>query len=196
MRRRGSESAWLHSWVAACPAMTASPVQRLTALLRRAGAVPALRDEAVAPSSIYDPLYRAMVIALTMRACGRLSGAEWSLSSARLKLAQFVAIHPELLPSLRGWVAAHRRGERPTLEGWAQFPRGYAADAHHERVLTYLVATGELRREGKNLVTRAEGDGLLAALAESAEAKKSFAAERDALQEMAAMKITLKMLGA
>ena len=53
--------------------MTASPLQRLTAILREARAVPVLHEEAVPPSCIYDPLYRAMVISLTMRLCGKSS---------------------------------------------------------------------------------------------------------------------------
>jgi hypothetical protein len=177
--------------------MTASPVQRLTALLRKAKAVPDLRDEAVAPSSIYDPLYRTMVIALTMKICGKpVVDGGLSLPDPKLKLVQFIAIHPELLSSLRGWIAAHEQGERPSLDGWARFPRGYAADTLHEKVLTYLIATGELRRDGKNLLTRVEGKGLLTSLAGAAEAKQSFAVERDTLHELSGMKITLKMLGA
>lgn len=177
--------------------MTLSPVQRLTELLRKAQAVPDLHDAAVAPSSIYDPLFRTMVIALTMKMCGKpVAEGGHSLHEAKLKLFQFVAIHPELLPSLRLWVDAHAQGERPSLEGWARFPRGYAADTLHERVLTYLVATGECRRVGTGLVTRADAPGLLFSLADDAQTKESFNVERACLQELSEMKITLKMLGA
>lgn len=176
--------------------MTESPVQRLTTLLRKAKAVPDLCDQAVAPASIYDPRYRTMVISLTMKVCGRSVGlGGLSLSDAKLKLDQFVAIHPELLPSLRGWIAAHARGERPSLEGWARFPRGYAADTLHEKVLTYLIAIGELRREGKKLYSRSDGKGLLMALATNAQTEQSFAVEQETLHELSGMKITLGMLG-
>jgi hypothetical protein len=175
--------------------MIGSPVQRLTTLLRKAGAVPNLCDEAVAPSSMYDPLYRTMVIALTMRVCGKPVLGGLSLSEPKVKLSQFVAIHPELLPSLRGWLAAHARGERPSLEGWARFPRGYAADTLHEKVLTYLIATGELRREARNLLTRVDGTGFLLSLAAAAKADRSFVVELNTLEELNGMKITLKMLG-
>jgi len=63
-------------------------------------------------------------------------------------------------------------------------------------VLTYLVATGELRRDGKNLVTRADRKGFLMSLAEDSDAKRSFLSERAVLQEMSGMKISLRMLGA
>lgn len=176
--------------------MGPDPVAQLTALLREAKAIPRLRAEAVAPSSIYDALYRIIVVALTMSVCGerKVEGA-LTLPLAKLKLMQFVAVHPELLPSLRGWVTAHVNGERPSLAGWARFPRGYAADTIHDGVLTYLIATGELNPDRKNVNTRSDGRGLLAALTEIAVSKDSFSGERRTLEELSVMKITLKMLG-
>jgi len=180
--------------------MNQDPVQRLTILLREANAVPRLRAESIAPSSIYDPLYRVVVIALAISVCGKPKpDGSRSLSGPLLKLYQFVAIHAELLPSLRGWSLAHEKGGHPSLEGWARFPRGYAADGLHENVVTYLVAIGELRREGKNLLAPSDANpkpGLLARLTASAEKGGAFSVERDALRELSAIKITLKMLDA
>lgn len=176
------------------------PWQDLATLLREAKAVPRLRAESIIPSSIYDPLYRVVTIGLAMRACGKASPDTGlpMLNAAKLKLCQFVAIRPQLLPSLRDWISAHEGGERPSLDGWAQFPRGYAADSLHESVLTYLVAIGELVREGHNLyVTKLESKpGLLSRLVETVDQMDTFQGERKVLQELSTMRITLKMLRA
>src|SRR4051812_44762703 len=143
--------------------MTAwDPVRELTTLLREANAVPRIRPDAFALSSIYDSTYRAIMIALTLENCGKRRGgdSELRLHDTKVKLFQFVAVHPDLMPSLRGWLRAHEEGQRPSLDGWARFPRGYAADTLYERVVGYLVATGELGSDGAYLWRR-HGEGLL-----------------------------------
>lgn len=177
--------------------MTIDAVQQLTDLLREAKAVPRLRAEAVMASAIYDPVYRATILALTLHKCGK-TGSDRSLSLAdpKLKLFQFVAVHRHLLPSLRGWVRAHAEGQRPSLDGWALFPRGYAADSLYERLVTYLVATGELRRDGNNLVGSFDDQALLGRIIAAAETAAAFQQERATLAELGSTQITLGMLRA
>lgn len=177
--------------------MSIDAVQQLVALLREAKAVPRLRANAVGPSSIYDPLYRTVIIGLALRLCGKkATESEVTLAGPRLKLFQFVAVHRHLLPSLRGWVTAHETGRRPNLEEWTSFPRGYVADSLYERIVTYLVATGELRPEGKNLVGSLDARCLLGRLVVAVDANSAFEGERSTLIELSQTRITLGMLGA
>lgn len=174
-------------------------VERLTAILRGAKATPTLHDDAVAPSVIYDASYRVTVIALTMHICGKDGGNGTRLMpAAKLKLFQFVAVRSELLPNLRQWLSAHLVGAGEPLERWQGFPRGYAADALHERVLTYLFASGELAPKGKSLLSKPGNDGLLAKLVDGVRRSNTFTIERRTLQELQSIspKITMKRLGA
>lgn len=174
-----------------------SAAEQLAALLREAKVTPTLRSECVTPSAIYDPTYRIAIIALTLRTCGRpKSGAGLSLASAKLKLFQFVAVHPHLLPSLRGWVDAYDKGERPSLDGWARFPRGYASDSLCEKLVEYLLASGHLRRVGSNVVDAAESTPFVTQLLAKLDENDLFEDERRVLMELAQMRITLEMLRA
>lgn len=177
--------------------MASDPVRELTALLREANAVPRIREESFALSAMYDSTYRAIVLGLALETCAkkRAGENEARLHDAKLKLFQFVAVHPELMPSLRGWLRAHQEGQRPSLNGWARFPRGYAADRLYERVVTYLVATGELGRDGAHVWLR-QRDGLLSNLIRVVVAGDAFTRERAVLNEFATVKLTMKMLSA
>ncbi len=175
--------------------MAADLVGQLTAILREANVVPRFRPDSIIPSSIYDPVLRAALVGLTIRICGDQRGDSWLLVDAKLKLFQFVAVRLELLPSLRGWVNAHQQGQRPSLDGWARFPHGYAADGLHERLIVYLVASGELQWEKKYL-KMSDKSRLLGPMLAKIESEALFVSESTALAEMADMKITLKMLGA
>ncbi|MGN6106576.1 MAG: hypothetical protein ACTHU0_15830 [Kofleriaceae bacterium] len=135
------------------------------------------------------------MVGLTLDLCAkrRAEDASAQLHEAKVKLFQFVAVHPELMPSLRGWVRAHQEGHRPSLDGWARFPRGYAADSLYERIVSYLVATGELHREGAKLWRR-HSEGILSKLIRVVVTGDAFARERAVLTELATVKLTTKML--
>lgn len=171
-------------------------VARLTAVLREADATPTLQADAVTFSATYDPVYRAAVIALTLRAAGKKdSEAAFTLPDLKLRLFQFVAVHTQLLPSLRGWVNEHKSGRRPSLDGWARFPRGYAADTLYERLTDYLCATGELQRLKNSYVRMPSAPkSYLGTLVAAADAEEAFQAERAAITEVAGLGITLDML--
>lgn len=175
--------------------MGSDPVRDLTALLREANVVPRIHPDAFALSSIYDSTYRAIILALTLEICAKRRGndSEKRLHNAKVKLFQFVAVHPDLMPSLRGWLRAHEEGQRPSLDGWARFPRGYAADTLYERVIGYLLATGELSSDGAHL-WRPQGKRLLSGMFAVAIERDAFTRERGILTELATIKITNKML--
>jgi hypothetical protein len=177
--------------------MAIDPVHALTVLLREANAIPRIRTESFPLSSMYDSTYRAIVVGLTLEICAKKRGTDPQarLADAKVKLFQFVAVHPDLMPSLRGWLRAHEEGKRPSLDGWARFPRGYAADTLYERVVAYLVSTGELGQDGKQLWRR-QSEGLLSGLIRIVVARDAFTREREILTELGTVKLTMKMLNA
>lgn len=122
------------------------PVQELAAVLREVGASPRVRADRVVRSTLYDLDYRVALIACVFfiaRANTRRVVAHW------LKILQFVAVRPTLLPSFQVWAATRRHQD---LDTWQKMPRGYLGDNTHDRTVELLVAAGVLAREGDELL--------------------------------------------
>lgn len=171
------------------------PVKELASLLREANAVPRLSPERMVRSSFYDAVYRACITGLAIRECGRRVLSAWSLNDQLLRLYQFTAIHRGLLKPLQEWAAARRSGTLTPLQEWARFPAGYATDTIHDGVVTYLLATGQLRRDRTTLVLdELPTSTFLWSLLRAVDAATLFPSERLALVELRQSGITLGML--
>ena len=98
------------------------PVRELAALLARVDARPVLVKERIAASTLYDADYHLALVAcaFTTHAKPDASGRDQMLASW-LKLLQFVAVRPRLLPDLRLWAETRRNAD---LETWRKMPRG------------------------------------------------------------------------
>ncbi len=122
------------------------PVQELAAMLREVGASPRVRPEHVVRSTLYDLDYHMALIACVFfitAAGSRRIVAHW------LKILQFIAVRPSLLPSFESWASTRRQQD---LDTWQTMPRGYLGDNTHDRTVELLVAGGVLLREGDELV--------------------------------------------
>jgi len=126
------------------------PVRELTAVLREAGASPRVRPERIVRSTLYDLDYHVALIAcvffITLDnevAISRRVAAHW------LKILQFIAVRPTLLPNFQLWATTRRHQD---LDTWQLMPRGYVGDITHDRTVELLVAGGVLLREGDALV--------------------------------------------
>lgn len=171
------------------------PLRQLSELLREGKAVPRLRPERIVGSSIYDAVYRVGVIALTIQTCGRSGDGQASLHEQFLRLFQFVAVHPALLRPLKNWVTERRAGNLVPFDEWATFPAGYATDGLYDQVLTYLLASHHLRREGAQIALSLDaGTPFLVELLTYIEANELFAPERAVLNHLRGVKVTLGML--
>lgn len=171
------------------------PLRQLSELLREGNAVPRLRPERIVGSSIYDAVYRAGVIALTIQTCGRHGDGQASLHEQILRLFQFVAVHPALLRPLQHWVAERQAGNLAPFDEWAKFPAGYATDALYDQVLTYLLAAHHLRRERAQIsLAQAAATPFLVELLKYIESNQLFAPERAVLNHLRGVKVTLGML--
>jgi hypothetical protein len=109
-----------------------------------------VRHAGIVQSTLYDLDYHVALIACVffVAAGGRGEGhprvvAHW------LKILQFVAVRPSLLPDFQIWAATRRHQD---LDTWQRMPRGYLGDSTHDRTVELLIAGGVLARSGDELV--------------------------------------------
>ena len=171
-----------------------SPLARLAALLEDSGAQVDVNPERLAPSAIYDLEYRVAVVALVFNAYAaedRFSSRP-RLQARRLKLLQFIAIRPWLVPVIREW-SRTRRDKARSLDYEEGLRRGFISDTMHERVMDFLVAAGALRREESFVVPGGRFD-VLAELQSATRGADLFVMEAEALEHLKAVVITNDML--
>ena len=131
-------------------ATNADALEELAGLLAQIGATPVVRQERLAMSPLYDADYhRAIVACAFVTHAKREPDGLPRLLAPWLKLLQFVAARPRLVPQLRAWVGTRRNAD---LETWRNMPRGFLGDSTHDATVDYLVASAVLRREKDNLV--------------------------------------------
>lgn len=166
-------------------------LEELANLLREAGASPRISPERIVRSTLYDLEYHVGVIA-----CAFVSLAEERLDHSKvvvahwLKLLQFVAVRPALLPAFMRWAKARRR---PDLDSWQRMPRGYLGDRTHDRTVEYLVASNVLVRETDKLASGVRF-GVLTAMYQQIAQKEMFKSERDTLHQLSALPVNLTLI--
>ena len=171
----------------------ASPFEVLADLLQSGRAQPALSSDRLAPSAFYDLHYRVMVIASTVEIHAQADVAgNRQIQTGRLKLLQFVACRPWLMPTLREW-SGTRRARQLSVLSTQRFRRGFLGDTTHDRVVDFLVAHSVFVRLGVHLVTDLNVH-ILSTLYSSAVDQQLFSAERQALHDLLGVKITNRML--
>ena len=169
----------------------ADGVQALTALLREIGATPRLAPARVVRSTLYDLDYHVALVACAFLINGQLrTDGERSMISHWLKLLQFVAVRPNLLPNFQRWVAERKH---PDLNTWQRMPRGFLGDRTHDRTIELLVAEGMLDRTADGLIS-GERFGLLEGVYEQILEHNLLASERSVLQNMAMVPVNKTML--
>jgi hypothetical protein len=174
---------------------TRQPIHQLAALLQDGKAEPVIVPARLAPSAIYDVEYRTAIVALVFERFAKPAGpaGHRQISSARLKLLQFITLRPWLLPAVRQWSNAGKQS------GFAfghpmRVRRGFLSDSAHDDVISYLVACGRLARLETQIASGTSG-GALKEIAESIAEHELFASERGAIEQLADIRITNEMLG-
>ena len=126
------------------------PIQELAAVLREAGASARVRPERIARSTLYDLDYHVALIACVFFITAGDEAARFHRVVAHwLKVLQFIAVRPSLLPDFQIWAGTRRHQD---LDTWQRMPRGYLGDSTHDRTLELLVAGGVLARDDDALV--------------------------------------------
>jgi hypothetical protein len=172
------------------PALTS--VQQLAELLTDY-ARPVIRPQRLSPSPIYDLDYRMAVLALVIRIHATSAGDGLQrIDSARLKLLQFVAQRPVLMPEVARW--ASKGASKDSLLGSSQrLRRGYMGDSTYDHVVDFMTAYGIVRWDGKYL-TSASSNSYISSVFEASENSGMFASERAVLLELKGLRITNAML--
>jgi hypothetical protein len=126
------------------------PVRELAAVLREVGASPRVRPERIVRSTLYDLDYHVALIACVFFiVAGNEAAGSHRVVAHWLKILQFIAVRPSLLPDFQIWAGTRRHQD---LDTWQKMPRGYLGDSTHDRTVELLVAGGVLSREGDELI--------------------------------------------
>lgn len=170
-----------------------NPLRSLADLMRGTGAQPIVSPERPAPSTIYDLQYRLVVNACAFETHARTDlTSTRRLQAAKLKLLQFIAIRPWLLPVVRQWSAS--QSEPQLLLLYSQYlRRGFLGDTMHDDVIAFLEARNILIRVGAHLITGNNSD-VVTSWHLAAVKHDLFADERLVLQEIRTVRITNRML--
>lgn len=166
-------------------------VQALAAMLREIGAAPRVSPERVVRSTLYDLDYHVALVACAFFINGekRTDGTR-SLVTHWLKLLQFIAVRPALLPDVQRWAKGRLH---PDLDAWQAMPRGYLGDRTHDRTVELLVASGLLYRMPANL-QGGERFHMLENLYGDIDARQLLQSERAVLHVMAEIPVNRTML--
>jgi len=173
---------------------TTSPIARLAALLATSAAEPVITAERQSPSTLYDLDYRVMIVAVAFQmhaAIDRFSPLR-RIQNRRLKLFQFVAMRPWLIPIIQNWSA--NRGESLRLiDGEEGLRKGFITDTMHDKVMEFMAASGALRREEAYVVPGVK-PAVLQELQSFAQSNALFETEVAALKDLGSITITNDML--
>jgi hypothetical protein len=168
-----------------------SPLRLLASLLS-GYAKPVIDLDRLAPSSVYDLDYRIAIVALAFEVYSKpfMAGVR-RIRTGELKLVQFIAQRPWLLPVIHQW-SNSRRDHQASLYVPQHLRRGYLADTMFDDVIDFLIARGSLVRGASHLI---EGTTpLFRSILNAALQGALFTAELEVLNELRGLTVTNEML--
>ena len=161
-------------------------------LLHSAKATPVIRENRVAPSTVYDLDYRVMVTACAFHLHAKPYADGRRIRTPKLKLLQFVAIRPWLLPVVEEWSHARHDAQVSMLTS-QRLRRGFLGDRMHESVLELLIAKNVVVRQPSH-VRAGTYASVIEELYSEAVTSNLFTAERQALDALEHIAVTEQML--
>jgi hypothetical protein len=170
-----------------------NPLHLLAELLT-GRAKPVILPSRLAPSTTYDLNYRMAITSLAFFIHAKGDGNKSArVASDRLKLFQFIAQRPWLVPVIKSW-AESRRDAQISMLSSDRLRRGYLGDVVHDNVVFFMIARGIFVRDGKYLVAGDKGD-FLDVIHSEAINNRLFSSEITALESLRSIRITNEMLG-
>jgi hypothetical protein len=146
----------------------------------------------------FDLLYAICVAVCAIKELARPAKDKeesYEINNSLLKFGQFIAARPQLLEDYLEWRKHQSEGQHLDLQSWPLLPRGFLTDAVPDAVLAYLIAMGQLERQGKDITFRPGNHQRLAVLLDRIQQYDLFRSERRILAELARNRPTLTMLG-
>lgn len=166
-------------------------IETLSELLQAGHVKPRVRTERLVPSAIYDLDYRVFVIAAAFELHAKPAPPiALRIHATKLKLLQFIAVRPRLISVIKAWSGA--KDEEPSFSA-QDLRRGFLGDRTFDSVIAFLVARGALEWMGAHLAA-GDNSGLLTKIYMTAVSGGLFEAERRTLEELAGVKVTVRML--
>lgn len=170
-----------------------SAIATLSALLEESHAKPKMRIERLAPSAIYDLDYRVFVVAAAFERHAKAAPPIGRrIHATKLKLLQFIAIRPRLLPIIKEWSTAKPDEEELTFTT-QDLRRGFLGDQMFDSVVAFLVARGALEWMGTHIV-EGKNAAFLSTIHTAATDSGLFELERETIEALGSLKITVRML--
>jgi hypothetical protein len=168
-------------------------LERLRGILESGGARPNINPSRLAPSAVYDLEYRVSIIASVFEIHSKsyLLGKR-RMRASHMKLLQFVAIRPWLVPVIRQWSESLGFAQQSMFSP-QQLRRGFLGDREHDSVVAFLVARGVVERIDAHVVSGANADVLMR-LHLAATKNELFSASLQALRDLTEIRITNDML--
>jgi hypothetical protein len=146
----------------------------------------------LAPSSGYDLDYRIALVALAFEVHSKpFTAGVRRVRTAELKLVQFIAQRPWLLPVIRQW-SNSKRDHQASLLVPQHLRRGYLADTMFDDVVDFVIARGSLVRGASHLIEGATS--FSRSIYETAIQSSLFTAELEVLVELKGLTVTNDML--
>ena len=167
-------------------------LQTLANLLQGANARPDVHPSRLARSAVYDLQYRVFIVAAVFEIHAKPYLDKRRINTAKLKLLQFIAVRPWLVPVIRAWSQSQGYAQQSMLSP-QQLRRGFLGDTMHDDVVRFLVARGVFSRMPSHLVSSENWEMLRRLYIPSLE-HGQFAAAITALQELKTVTITNDML--
>jgi hypothetical protein len=164
-------------------------VEALVELLSEAGLRLKVATQAVPRSPLYDLDYRVCVVALAFSATKERSKDSRRVQDNWLKLVQFVATRPGILPAVKEWVR-DRKGYDQSSQ---RLRRGFLGDTTYDSVVGLLIACGVFVRDKDELLSGPHSSFVRDLTAELA-AKNLLATERSTIAALAELKPNKTML--
>jgi hypothetical protein len=157
-------------------------------------AKPVIDSARLAPSFTYDFEYRSLLVLLAFDIHAKSRGGVVQINSARLKLLQFAAQRPLLVPILKEWSRSRKDADMSLLVP-QHLRRSYVTDPVFEPLLDYLVAADVFGRTETHVLKSMKFDKYQGEI-QTVREQSLFSAEITILEELQSIMITNDMLGA
>jgi hypothetical protein len=170
-----------------------SAIDTLTSLLQESSAKPILNARRFAPSAVYDLQYRMLVIGAAFEIHSKPFGPIMRrILAPKLKLLQFIAFRPWLVPVVRNWSETQGFAQQ-SMFSEQQLRRGFISDETHDEVVEFLIARRALDRMDR-FISDGPNLGFLRELQAAANEGQMFQAAFDTLRELSDITISNAML--
>lgn len=172
---------------------SSTALEKLVRILESGGARPDINADRLAPSAIYDLDYRVAITACAFEIHSKPYILEKRrIRTSHLKLLQFAAIRPWLVPVIRQWSQSLGYAQQSMFSPH-QLRRGFLGDRVHDTVVAFLVARGVFEQVDGHLVSGPSA-GVLGRLYFTAAENSYFSTSVRALDELREIRITNSML--